>query len=41
LATTINDFEALGSDGNPVKLSKYKGNVILIDNAAGAYTFTP
>ena len=39
--TTINDFEALGIDGKPVKLSQHTGKVMLIVNTASACGFTP
>ena len=39
--TAIYDFEALAIDGQPVALSAYKGQVMLIVNTASACGFTP
>ena len=38
---SIYDFEALAIDGQPVSLSAYKGQVVLIVNTASACGFTP
>ena len=38
---SIYDFEALAIDGQPVALSAYKGQVMLIVNTASACGFTP
>ena len=38
---SLYDFEALGIDGQPVALSQYKGQVMLIVNTASACGFTP
>jgi glutathione peroxidase len=38
---SIDDFEALAIDGQPVALSAYKGQVMLIVNTASACGFTP
>ena len=39
--SSIYDFEALAIDGQPVALSAYKGQVMLIVNTASACGFTP
>lgn len=39
--TTVYDFEALQINGQPVPLSKFKGNAMLIVNTASACGFTP
>jgi glutathione peroxidase len=41
MSQTIYDFEALGMNGKSVKLSQYKGKVLLIVNTASACGFTP
>jgi glutathione peroxidase len=41
MTQTIYDFEALGMNGKPVKLSQYKGKALLIVNTASACGFTP
>ena len=41
MTQTIYDFEALGMNGKSVKLSQYKGKVLLIVNTASACGFTP
>jgi glutathione peroxidase len=38
---SIYDFEALGINGEPVKLDQYKGKALLIVNTASACGFTP
>jgi glutathione peroxidase len=38
---SIDDFEALAIDGQPVALSAYRGRVMLIVNTASACGFTP
>jgi len=39
--SSIYDFEALSLDGQPVPLSQYRGQVLLIVNTASACGFTP
>jgi glutathione peroxidase len=39
--TTVYDFEARQIDGKPVKLSRYRGRVLLIVNTASKCGFTP
>ena len=39
--SSVYDFQAEGIDGKTVKLSKYKGKVLLIVNTASACGFTP
>lgn len=41
MATSIYDFEVKGLDGKPVKLSDYKGKVLLIVNIASRCGQTP
>ncbi len=41
ISTSIYDFEALGIDGQPVPLSRFKGQALLIVNTASACGFTP
>jgi len=41
MSNSIQDFEAIGIDGKPVKLSDYAGKVMLIVNTASACGFTP
>ncbi|MCX7640682.1 MAG: glutathione peroxidase [Pyrinomonadaceae bacterium] len=38
---SIYDFTVLDIDGNPVKMSKFKGNVLLIVNVASRCGYTP
>jgi glutathione peroxidase len=38
---TVHDFEALGIDGQPVPLERFRGQVMLIVNTASACGFTP
>ena len=39
--SSLYDFEALSLDGQPVPLSRYRGQVLLIVNTASACGFTP
>ena len=39
--TTFDDFEALNINGEPVRLSQFKGQALLIVNTASACGFTP
>ena len=39
--STVYDFEALGIDGQPVALSQFRGQVLLVVNTASACGFTP
>ena len=39
--SSLYDFEALSLDGQPVPLSQYRGQVLLIVNTASACGFTP
>lgn len=41
LAKSIYDFEMENIDGKPVKLKKYKGNVLLVVNTASKCGYTP
>ncbi|APW35957.1 glutathione peroxidase [Rhodoferax koreense] len=41
MTSSIYDFEALGIDGQPVPLSRFKGQALLIVNTASACGFTP
>jgi len=41
MSTSVYDFEAQTIDGKPVKLSAYKGRVLLIVNTASKCGFTP
>ena len=39
--TSLYDFQAARIDGQPVRLSDYRGQVLLIVNTASACGFTP
>ncbi len=41
MTTSIYDFTATGIDGQPVALSQFKGQVLLVVNTASACGFTP
>ncbi len=41
MATSLYDFDAVGIAGQPVQLSAYRGQVVLIVNTASACGFTP